>query len=598
MASDPLPYRLTITPSGDPELDRLLRDASRLAALRESAPVGPFALISRAELDLERFDRVLRSLGHYDAAIRIRIGGLALDDPTLLPWLEERPAAPPIGVEVAITPGPVYRLGLVRLDGPVPDPVRALFDLTPGAPAKARVVLESGETVLRALREDGFALARVAPPDALVDHDTRTLDVIYTAEPGPRLVIGAISIRGLERLREDAVRRRLGLRPGERYDPRRLEAARRDLLASGLIAWARFVPGDAPDQWGRLPMTLELAERPARAIRFAGEFSSDTGLSLSGSWTHRNLWGGGEQLVIEGVLGQLDSDRADRVSYAADIGLRIPDLWTRDLDLNLQLGAFSERLDAYDREGTSGGVALERALGRGLAASAGLAFEAPRVTQDGPTEEHRVISLPATLDYDGTDDPLDPRRGLRVALQMVPAQDVDDGAAGFWLTRLAGSAYLDLTRPLASLSEQRPAMGDTVLAGRLVLGGIAGAEPDEVPANWRFHAGGASSVRGFPFQSIGPRTPSGRPAGGNALFEASAELRQRLGSRWGAVTFVDSGAVSTDGVPGSGALAIGVGIGVRYFTPIGPIRADLATPLTERSGDSPFQLYIGIGQAF
>ena len=105
-------------------------------------------------------------------------------------------------------------------------------------------------------------------------------------------------------------------------------------------------------------------------------------------------------------------------------------------------------------------------------------------------------------------------------------------------------------------------------------------------------------MRGYPFQSIGPHTPGGYPAGGDGLLEASLELRQRFGTNWGAVAFADAGAVSENGIPGTGQLAVGVGLGLRYYTPIGPVRVDVATPLSPRDGDSPVQLYIGIGQAF
>jgi translocation and assembly module TamA len=137
-----------------------------------------------------------------------------------------------------------------------------------------------------------------------------------------------------------------------------------------------------------------------------------------------------------------------------------------------------------------------------------------------------------------------------------------------------------------------------VLAGRLALGGILGATADEIPPDWRFYAGGGGSVRGYPFQSIGPETAAGTPAGGTSLLEASLELRQRIGERWGGVVFVDAGSVSDQGALGSEGLAVGVGAGVRWFTPVGPVRFDLATPLDPGDGDAPVQLYIGIGQAF
>ncbi len=593
-AADPQPYTLTIVPTGDTAIDRAVSDSSQLAALRESAPVGPFALVSRADLDARRLDTALRSFGHYDARIAIRIAGLATDDPALLPMLEDLPAKPPVSVTVTIDPGPVYRLRTVRLEGPVPAGVRAGFDLKPGEPALAREVLAAGESVLLALREDGFALARVPPPDALVDHDTRTMDVVYVAEPGPQLALGEITIVGLDRLREGYVLRRLGLSPGEPYSPSRLESARRDLLSGGALAWARLVPGTVPDAQGRLPLTLELAERPLRVLRFAGAYSSDEGATVSTSWTHRNLFGGAEQLTLRGEIGQMIANRPDALSYLAAASLRIPDLWLRDLDLRLEMGAVNESLEAYDREAVTAGTFLERRVSQRLSVSGGLAFERSRVTQDGLPQDYRLLSLPLTLTYDGTDDALDPRRGLRLAAQVSPAQDLKGDGVGFVLGRAVGSGYLDLAvLPRASLSR-----GRTVLAGRLALGSIFGAAPESVPPDWRFYAGGGGSVRGYPFQSIGPRTASGTPAGGDGLMEAAVELRQRIGANWGAVAFVDSGAVSESGIPGSGALAVGLGVGVRYFTPIGPVRADVATPLNHREGDSPIQVYIGIGQAF
>ena len=76
------------------------------------------------------------------------------------------------------------------------------------------------------------------------------------------------------------------------------------------------------------------------------------------------------------------------------------------------------------------------------------------------------------------------------------------------------------------------------------------------------------------------------------------ELRQWLRGNWGMVAFADAGAVSENGIPGAGSLAVGVGLGVRYLTPVGPVRVDLATPLDRDIDNSLVQLYIGIGQAF
>lgn len=612
--AETLPYSILVAPTGDARLDQVIADASLLVALREGVPVGPFALVARGETDAARIETILRSFGYYDGLIHVRVAGLAVQDPGLLELLEALPEGSRVSVRVEVDPGPLYRIGEARLEGPVPAGPRAAFDLVPGEPARAERVLAAGDAVLEALREDGYALARVPPPDALVDHDTRTMDVTFMADPGPRVTLGPITVLGLDRLREDYVHRRLGLEPGEPFSPSRLEAARRDLLAHGVLAWARLTPGTSPDPDGRLPLTLELAERPPRVVRLAGAYASDEGATLSAAWTHRNLFGRAERLTLQGEVGRIVHNRPDALNYLVRGTLRVPDVRVRDRDLQLDLAAVSESLDAYDREAVTAAVALERRFSDRLTAGAGLAFEDARVTQDATTRDYRLLSLPLTIGYDGADDPLDPRKGLRLSAAVTPAQVLEgDPAPGFLVVRAVGSGYWSLPGiALGNRSErdgetpERPAAGagpiapprPPVLAGRLVLGSIVGASPDQVPPDWRFYAGGGGSVRGYPFQSIGPRTATDQPAGGDGLLEASLELRQPLSGPWGLVLFADAGAVSETGIPGAGDLSVGVGLGVRYQTPVGAVRVDVATPLNPAEGDSPVQLYIGLGQAF
>ena len=611
-----LPYTLAIGATGDARLDQAIGDTSQLVRFKDRAPVGPFALVARAEADAARIDKVLRSFGRYDAVIVVRIAGLASGDVRLLPLLEGLPGDSPVPVQLDIDPGPVYRIGSARLDGPVPDTARQAFDLAAGQPARAADVLRAGEAVLSALREEGFALARVPPPDALVDHGRRTMDVVYVAEPGPRLDLGDVSVTGLERLREDYVRRRLGIETGEPFSPTRLERARQDLLAHGVLAWARVTPGDAPDGSARLPVLVEVAERPPRVVRLGGAYATDEGATLSAAWIHRNLFGGAEELTLQGEVGRLTQNRRADLSYLLNAALRLPDVWLRDQDLRLDLAGVSEQLEAYDRNAVTAGVSLERRFAPGLSGSAGLVYEDAQVTQDGDQQDYRLVSLPLKVSYDSTDDPLDPTRGLRLVAEATPARVLESqggafvrgraAASGYWMPPIEGwqgrgarSAEAAGDDPDDPDDEGNGlALSRTVLAARLALGSIQGAAVEDVPPDWRFYAGGGGSVRGFPFQSIGPRTASNRPAGGDGLLEASLELRLRFGSEWGAVAFVDAGAVSEEGIPGLGDLSVGAGIGLRYHTPIGPVRVDLATPLTASSGDSPVQLYVAIGQAF
>jgi len=108
-------------------------------------------------------------------------------------------------------------------------------------------------------------------------------------------------------------------------------------------------------------------------------------------------------------------------------------------------------------------------------------------------------------------------------------------------------------------------------------------------------------VRGFDFQRVGPKDETGAPTGGNSLTEASIEARFRfkaLGNDIGIVPFVDAGQVYAGTVPSFNSLRIGAGIGVRYFTAFGPVRIDVATPITREAGDPRIAFYVSIGQAF
>jgi hypothetical protein len=120
-----------------------------------------------------------------------------------------------------------------------------------------------------------------------------------------------------------------------------------------------------------------------------------------------------------------------------------------------------------------------------------------------------------------------------------------------------------------------------VLAGLIGLGAMGGAELADIPANWRFYAGGGGSVRGYPWNSLGPTGLFGLAViGGRSLFQASAELRVRVTDTIGIVPFFDAGNAFATSFPNfSTPLATAVGVGLRYYTAIGPIRADLAFPL-------------------
>jgi translocation and assembly module TamA len=169
---------------------------------------------------------------------------------------------------------------------------------------------------------------------------------------------------------------------------------------------------------------------------------------------------------------------------------------------------------------------------------------------------------------------------------VQPSYDFLDGVT-FVKLRAEGSAYYSFDKD-----------NQIIAAGRLAGGSIVGASLLDVPANHRFYAGGGGSVRGYAYQNIGPKAPNGDPIGGLSYMEASAELRIAVTETIGVVPFVDAGTVSEDEVPDFNDIKVGVGVGLRYMTPFGPLRVDGAIPLNPDPGDPSFGIYAGIGQAF
>ena len=590
VAADPQPYTVTIEPSASSEINDLLNSTSLLATLRESAPVPPFGLIARATGDVERLTTVLNSFGYYKPTVAITIEGRALDDPMLPSILDQVPQGTPVNVQVAIEEGPLYRLRRVALEGTVPPAAQMVFGLSPGQPAVAANVLAARERLLSALQEDGYALATVSEPIAYADDQAMVLDLEFRVETGPQVDIGEISFEGLERVNESFARRALPLSSGERYAPSRIDAARRKLLETGVFSSVTVRAAMEVTAGGRLPLTLAVVERPRRAVSLAGAYSTDLGISLSATWTHRNLFGNAEQLVLSAAGTGLWGDATEDVGYLLSARFIKPAFLRPDQTGELALGAVKQDLQAYRQTAETISVSLRRVFSPQWTGSVALTATHDNVAQQDVSYIYQLIALPITAAYDSTgltNPLLDPTRGVRASLIATPTQSFGAKSQSFAILQASAATYFDLS-----------GNGRSVLALRGIMGSVLGASTFDLPPDQRLYAGGSGTVRGFRYQSIGPLFPNGDPVGGTAVNAATVEFRQRFGANWGVVAFVDAGQASDQGVPFTGTLRVGAGTGLRYYTPVGVVRADFAVPLNRPPGGDSFGIYIGLGQAF
>jgi translocation and assembly module TamA len=596
-AADPQSYRVDIASSADSTMDATLQATSDLQSLRASAPVSPFGLITRARGDVERLKTVLESFGYYQSRVTIKINGLALSDPGLGELLSGLPKGSKAQVAITFDLGTLYHLRRITIEGEIPDSARSVLGLAEGSPAVASAVLGAGARLLTALQEQGYAFAKVDPPVAYEDQTDPVLDVTFHAVAGARVNVGEIRIVGLNRVHEKLVRARLLVRTGALYSPRDIERSRHDLLALGVFATVSVQVGTAVDGTGGVPITFDFRERARHAVTINAAYSSDLGGSGGVTWTDRNVFGGAQQLILSASLINLGGSTTTGLGYDTTAKYLIPDFGHRDQSLQFSVGAIKQSLLAYDQTAVTTGVALNRKLSSIWSASVGVATADERIIQEDVTYYYLLYFLPlsVTLDSTNLNSPLDdPLHGMRASLSVTPTRSIGPPNATFIISQLRAAVYLDL-HPLGFTDP-----GRSVLAVRGLAGLAQGAGEYSLPPDQRFYGGGSGTIRGYPYQEVGPVFPNSNiPIGGTAIIAGSLEFRQRFGQAWGAAVFVDAGQVSASLKPLPDVLRVGVGGGIRYYTPIGPIRLDIAIPTHHFNVDySPFQVYIGLGQAF
>ena len=590
-AADPQPYDVTIAPTGDGSIDGALRDSSTLIELQKSAPVGPFALVTRAEGDVGRLQTALHSFGYYAAQVSLKIDGRALDDPGLADALAAKPADSRAAVTVSVDRGPLFHLRRVTVDGAVSDANRAKLGIAPGDPAIASKVLAAQGNLLSALQADGHALAKVSNPDAVETPADHVLDITFHADPGPRVDIGEITVNGLKVTNDSYVRRRLLVHPGEEYSPATIERARQDLTASGIFSAVNASIPDhlAPD--GTIPLTFTVEERLRHAVSFNVAYATDTGATGGATFTYRNVFGNAETLTLGAAITQAETGAEIKApGYNFNVTFTQPDWHARDQTLTYNAAYLKENLYAYSRKAELAGVTLARKLSNEWSVSGGLTGVQERVTQEGASQNYELVQVPLGVTYDSTgpDGLFNPSHGVKARLTVTPTEPFGGGSSFFTLAELTGSTYLNLA----------DTEGRSVLALRGTLGSALGASTFQIPPDQRFYAGGSATIRGYRYQSAGPLFSDQRPTGGSSLTAATVEYRQRFGESFGAAVFVDAGQVGHTSAPFNGTLFEGVGVGARYYTSIGPIRFDIAVPLDKRRKDQILEAYIGLGQAF
>lgn len=613
-----LPYRLDFDLGGADDakaLTRTLQDASLLYRLRQDAPPDGETLARRMAADLNPLVDALWSQGYFNAEVALVADGVTLKvgaepDARLVRALESHRNRDAVPITVSVKPGPVFGLRNIAVSERGISGAPAIINpekvtrLKPGDPATSSALRAAQAALVDNLRAQSRPLAKVVELRPVVDHATRIMDVTYVVEPGPVAGFGDVTIGQTDEIPPAVVRSFIYLEPGDPYSPKALTDTRRSIATIPAVASVRIREADRLDGAGNLPIFVDVTERPKRLLGFSARYSTIDGPAVKTYWEHRNLFGGAERLRLEGdifLAPRIDGTKITKFDdfERSDLGGRFsfsflkPALGGSRYDWLLDGVATRQRVGTnryggYTARYANVTTAIQRRFSDTFSVQAGIEVERGQTSDVLGQVDYTLVGIPLSVKYDSTDSLLDATRGIRATASVTPYPTFLGSTVGIVQAKGAFSAYYALDEDARY-----------VLAGRIGLGSISGASLDEIPATRRFYAGGGGSVRGYAYRTLSPLGPMNQLIGGRSLFEGSVEARIKVTDTIGIVPFFDAGTAFEGSLPDfKQRLQMAAGLGLRYYTAIGPIRVDVAAPLNPRKGDKPVALYVSIGQAF
>lgn len=476
-----------------------------------------------------------------------------------------------------VDPGPrtKVRKREIRVDGEAAGD-RKLDTLLASLPLPIGAALNHAEyaTIKDELRqfaaERGYLEFTFTRRELRVDPERAVADIVLHADSGPRYRFGELRISEDQPIDEDVIRRYARIKAGDPYDARAVIGLDRNLSDTGYFNRVEIRPLRDKAHDLAVPIDVELDKANRHAWRAGVGFATDTGPRASLRYDNRFVNNRGHRFESALSLSPVLSNVAADYIVPGEDPLRE----------TYRFGARLEHEDTDTALSDSATLSARRTLKR-----------------DGGWTWHQFIELlherseigdetiNATLLMPGlgvervkADDLLRTTRGYRVSLEARGAyKGLLSTATLFRVTATAKGIY-------------RLGEGGRITA-RADIGTTLGGDIDDLPASLRFFAGGDNSVRGYEYESLGPRDRNDEPKGGRHLLTTSLEYEHPVfGDDWWVAAFVDAGnAFNTDEID----LRVGYGVGLRWYSPVGRVRFDIAIP--DDTSEDDWRIHFGLG---
>lgn len=420
---------------------------------------------------------------------------------------------------------------------------------------------------LVAAHEYGFFEAELAQSAIRVDRPKHSAEIALVLESGPRYRFGELQISD-HILDERLLLRYVEFQEGAPFEQRRLRQLHNDLVRGDYFSGVdvRAQP-HKEDKVADVLLTLEEGRRVRYGVGVG--FGTDTGVVVRADLVQRRMNRHGHRLELDTELS--------KVRQNATIDYRMPGKRPQNDWYSLYGGLNREDSDAIESIAWKMGVRENRFHTLNWSSTPFAEFVVERFYQDGDWSQKTSLVPGWGVNFVTANAPARPTQGLRLRGEVAGAAKQVLSDASFIRVYLNGKTILPFSK-----------------RGRLLIRGEAGwmttDDFDKVPPTWRFFAGGDRSVRGYDYQSLGPLDDEGKAIGGRNLLSGSIEGDWRILERWSAAVFADAGNVGEEDLLRN--MPWSVGAGVRWYSPVGPIRLDLAFP---QNGSSDFRVHISMG---
>ncbi len=561
----------------DEDLSIPLQNASSSAALAEDADAQE--IIAAALSDYRTMVQVLYDAGYFAPSVSIGLDGREASHIDLL-----SPPQTVDTVKLSITAGKKFTFGKAEI-APLPAEANIPDTFAPNQPATTGAIQEAVTAGLSAWDRAGHPKAELENQHITANAIQARLDATIAIAPGPKLRVGTFQLNTEKsRVRPEAIRAIAGFPTGKIYNPDDISKSATRLRRTGTFSSVSLKQAETANPDGTLDFIANIEDQPPRRFTFGVELSSSEGASISTGWIHRNLFGAAERLSLNlSVDGIGEGDQDVEVSARLDR----PAAFRADENLFYLASLAQLNEEHYTATQALAAIGVRRTISDRSFAEAALGFN--YVTADdafGDDREFTYLEFLLRAERDTRDVKNNPTSGYYLSADITPFVGIDGSASGVQFG-LDGRAYRSLG------SNDR-----FVLAGRAQIGSVVGPALSDVSPTLLFFSGGAGTVRGQEFQSLGVSTGSDT-AGGRGFLGLSGEVRTKITGAISVVGFYDIGWIDADSFVSSNSEShAGAGFGLRYdITGVGPVRLDLALPTSGDTGDG-LQFYIGIGQAF